>query len=201
MRITAKNYGILKKIKNDILSTPTQKELVNTLQLYIVKSYTILIWQALDACAQIKHHLDEPTSKVVSVNSDKEERFKKSIYRNLEFIGKRDTLYYEHLVSNIIRMTLIDHCYIINQENINTLYLLLEGVKRKLNIIKQVEDQPLVKPVKPAILQDFTQLLYLTQIKASALIKEMLSPRPKYDDVEMGYFTLSMEDTFQKKRI
>ena len=109
---------------------PREDETSRDGEFYTLKSFLKISWFLQETCSFIKRYLDEKFPfNLVHVNSDREERFKRMVIIEPELEGKENTIIFENLLTSIIDMTVIDHCFKSTPETVEKLFNLHEQFK------------------------------------------------------------------------
>ena len=138
-------------------------EIGHTNELYILPSFLKVCWLLQEACDLIAVCInDQPKFNLVSVNTDREKRFRRLPGVNMQdrFIGIAETKPFESLLESIIEMTIIDHCFRSEADSVEKLFHLFEEAKC----------QPL-----PHTSDIYKSVLIAAKVKAACMLNRILN--------------------------
>lgn len=129
---------------------------------YQIKSFIILAQYEREMCFRIKNMLQTPGISRIETSVDTEERADLLLY-DKKLRGEKFTAYYSKLVKSIVDMTMIDHAFKINENNIS----LLANLYKRLTIVRsQIKTCQLDK-------KDFEKVLLMVESKALTMLNSI----------------------------
>lgn len=145
---------------------------------YLVKSILKTLYHVISMCKIIDTKIDcRLINKNISlINTDFEARLI-AIYPQYtdsnKFIEKEIIDFFEETIFSIIQLTLIDHCYYLNLENINALVQCFERIckfsyfieKHRLDSLENIDNK---------VIGDFEHIVEIVKYKSSVLLQQMV---------------------------
>lgn len=138
-------------------------EIGYTNELYILPSFLKVCWLLQEACDLIGVCInDKPKFNLVSVNTDREKRFRRlpGVNTQDQFIGIPETKPFESLLESIIEMTIIDHCFRSEASSVEKLFHLFE--QANCQTLYQISDL-------------YKNVLIAAKIKAACMLNRILN--------------------------
>lgn len=131
---------------------------------YILKSILKTSWFLQETCNRIKRFIShEAPFNLINIDSDNEERYRRSFKNIPQLCGEKDTIVFENLLNSIINITLIDHCYISNEETVKKLFHAFVCLESSQWILPKMRDALSKEVVK------------ISLIKAASLLDRMIN--------------------------
>jgi len=152
---------------------------------YLIKSILKIFYHIISMCKIIDTKVDyKLINKNISlINTDFETRIN-SIYPHppykIKFLDKGIIDFFEQTLISVIDMTLIDHCYYLNPENINTLVQCFDRITEFKEFIDK--NIPRNIPNRNETRTHFNSIVKIVQYKSAVLLQQMVDCYNKESD-------------------
>lgn len=131
---------------------------------YILKSILKTSWLLQETCNRIKRFISQDTPfNLINIDPDSEERYRRSFKNIPQLCGEKETIVFENLLNSIINITLIDHCYISNEESVKKLFHAFVCLESSQWILPNTQDDLSKEVIK------------ISLIKAASLLDRMIN--------------------------
>jgi len=145
---------------------------------YLIKSFLEIFYHIISMCKIIDTNVDDTliNKNILSINTDYKTRIT-TIYPHPyssgnKFIKKEIIVFFEKTIISIIDMTLIDHCYYINKENIDKLIQCFERISKFEDFIEK--NIPLDILETDETVRNFKSVVAIVKYKSAVLLQQMV---------------------------
>ena len=129
-----------------------------------MKSILKTSWLLQETCNRIKRFISQDTPfNLINIDPDSEERYRRSFKNIPQLCGEKETIVFENLLNSIINITLIDHCYISNEESVKKLFHAFVCLESSQWILPNTQDDLSKEVIK------------ISLIKAASLLDRMIN--------------------------
>lgn len=178
-------------------------------ELYILKSILKTSWLLQEACSRIKRFISQDAPfNLINIDPDSEERYRRSFKNVPQLCGEEEALVFENLLKSIINITLIDHCYISNEESVKKLFHAFVCLENSQWILPKAQDALLEEVIKISLIKTASLLDRMInneyhENKTKGLIEVNYDYIINYQDGKSGLikklkeYSISLKKSFQ----